>query len=85
MLVSYCCVTSDHKLRSVNKIYREATALQTRSPVSGVTSSHPRCDLTDWNQSVSQAEILSEGSGEENASRFIQVVGRIQSVAGLSL
>ena len=46
---------------------------------------YPRCDLTGWNQSVGQAKISSEGSGEENASRLIQVVGRFQPLAGLSL
>lgn len=34
---------------------------------------------------MSQAEVLSEGSGEEHASRLIQVGGKIQFPAGLSL
>lgn len=46
---------------------------------------YPTPDLTGWNQSMSQAEVLSEGSGEEHASRLIQVGGKIQFPAGLSL
>ena len=46
---------------------------------------YPISDLTGWNQSISQAEVLSEGSGEEHASRLIQVVGKTQFLAGLSL